>query len=454
MPQRVACRLLGVGDMDIQSARMMRRKWLTALAAVTLVGGLGGCDPSERDVDPEVLPPPGELAKSDKERLTLPAAPGDLAEAVRGQNDLGLELFRKLGGSEPNLFLSPVSISTALSMTYAGAAGDTALAFEQVLGSGLPPERFHRAMNELDRELAARGTSARAADGKPFRLRSTNQLFTQVGFPLELPFLDTLALEYGAGVRLLDFSTQPEPSREAINGWVDGRTEGRIPELLPQGTIDSLTRLVLVNAIYFNAAWKHPFEENATVTGDFHTLAGGVKQVPFMRSALLSARAAEVNGTEVVELAYDGDELSMLIVMPPAGGLPALEASLDSAAVEGFVAALKGESLDLSMPAFETRTSADLSAALQALGLANAFGPAADFTGMNKDAELYIGGVIHEAFVKVNEAGTEAAAATAVVIRTTSVPQSRPVVLDRPFFFAIRDHATGALLFVGRIGEP
>ena len=423
----------------------------TALVAAAALA-LSACAGSG---DPELIAPPGDLAASDKERLTLPAAPGDLDEAVRGQNDLGLQLFRAVSGKDPNVFLSPLSISTALSMTYGGAANDTAKAFETVLGSGLPSDRHHRAMNELDRELASRGKGAKAADGKAFRLRSTNQLFSQKGFQLELPFLDTLAQEYGAGVRLLDFVEQPEPSREAINEWVEERTEGRIPELLAQGTIDSLTRLVLVNAIYFNAAWKTAFEPSQTADGDFHTLAGPVKQVPFMKGALLPARAAQLNnGTELVELPYDGDELSMLIVMPPSGDLPALEASLDAAMVEGFVAALKQEALDLSMPSFEARTSADLSAALAELGLAPAFSSGADFTGMHKTAELYISGVIHEAFVKVNEAGTEAAAATAVVIRTTSVPQSRAVVLDRPFFFAIRDNATGALVFVGRIGEP
>ncbi len=240
----------------------------------------------------------------------------------------------------------------------------------------------------------------------------------------------------------------------AINDWVDAKTERRIRELLPEGSIDTLTRLVLVNAIYFNAAWRVPFEESSTRPGTFHTQAGGTKQVPFMNHSLLPARAAQVGGTEVIELPYDGNELSMLILMAAPGQHEALEASLDAAAVDGFVAALKSEHLDLSLPKFEARTSADLSTPLKELGLAQAFTRAADFSGMSDAADLHITGVMHEAFVKVNEKGTEAAAATAVIVGTTSIPMSRTVTVDRPFFFAIRDNATGALVFVGRIGEP
>ncbi|MFN7131490.1 MAG: serpin family protein [Myxococcales bacterium] len=397
---------------------------------------------------------PGELAASDKSRLAVQAPQADLAAAVKGHNAFAFELYRRLTRDGENLFFSPTSIVTALSMTYAGAAGDTEKAFATVLGSALAQPAHHRAMNDLDAQLNGRGQNARAADGQPFRLRSTNQLFAQKGYPFETPFLDTLATEYGANVRLLDFVAETEPSRLAINDWVAQKTEDRIKNLLSPGIITADTRLVLVNAIYFNASWRQPFEPAATREGDFHKADGSTTRAHFMRDSALRTRAAQVNGVEVFELPYDGNELSMLVLVPPAGGLAALEASLDAAQLDAYVQALQSETLELSFPRFETRTTASLSKPLQDMGLAVAFGSGADFTAMSRNGGLAITDVAHQAFVKVNEKGTEAAAATAVVVGETSLPVARPLVVDRPFVFAIRDHATGALVFVGRIVAP
>lgn len=403
--------------------------------------------------DPHVAPP-GEVAASDKERLAAPAPPADLQKAVAGQNELAFDLYRGLAKDGENLFLSPVSISTALSMTYAGAAGGTAAAFEQVLGSGLAASAHHRAMNDLDAQLASRGQNVKGADGKAFRLTAANQLFAQKAFAFEVPFLDTLAQEYGANVRLLDFESAADPSRVAINEWVAKKTEDRIDELLPQGSINDGTRMVLVNAIYFNAAWRDAFEESATMDGDFHKADGTTVQVPMMKHPDLATRAAQVNGVEVFELPYDGDELSMLVILPPKGQLPTEEAALSSAQLDTYVAALASEHLELSFPRFELRTSANLVEPLAALGLGPAFSDAADFSAMSTADRLSITGVVHEAFVKVNEKGTEAAAATGVIVGVTSVPVTRAMVVDRPFVFAIRDNATGAVVFVGRVVDP
>lgn len=397
--------------------------------------------------------PPGEQVASNLPRELTAAPSADVTQAASNNADFAFDLYRKLVTGDDNLFFSPHSISVALAMTYGGSNGGTKTAFETTMKQSLTDSAYHRAMNDLDRQLESRGQGAKAADGKAFRLTVANQLFAQRDFSFETPYLDLLAQEYGASVRLLNFAEQPELSRQSINAWVETRTENRIKELLAQGTVGSDTVAVLVNAIYFNAAWKTPFEPAETRNADFHQLDGTRASVSMMHVGDVSARAATVNGTEVVELPYDGDELSALILMPPAGQLPALESSLTSAHLKTLTAGLRGESLELSMPKFELRTSTSLAGPLKDLGLGVIFGGEADFSKMSK-ARLEVSDVIHQAFVKVNEAGTEAAAATAVVIRVTSLPSTRPLVLDRPFMMLIRDNATGAIVFAGRIAAP
>ncbi|MBX7115096.1 MAG: serpin family protein [Myxococcaceae bacterium] len=401
----------------------------------------------------EEIPAPGTVVGSEKQRLVVSAPPADLKQAVAGQTDFAFDLYRQLASEgSKNLFFSPYSVSVALSMTYAGAAGNTKKAFEDVFASNLPADRFHRSMNDLDAQLSSRGQGAKAADGQPFRLKVANQLFAQQDYTFETPFLDTLAVEYGANVRLMDFVTAAEPSRIAINEWVEDKTEDRIKDLLPAGSITRDSRAVLVNAIYFNASWKVQFEESATQNDAFHGVNGD-KSVPFMRNGDLRVPNATVDGTELVELPYDGEELSMLVMMPPAGGLHALELSLTNAKLADYRQALHHSALELSMPKFEMTVSTNLNEPLKNLGLGPAFDHA-DFSAMSKVEDLAISGVLHKAFVKVNEKGTEAAAATAVIVGATSVPVTRPVVLNQPFVFAIIDKATAAVVFVGRVTEP
>jgi serpin B len=399
---------------------------------------------------------PGDRVGSAALRVTDPAPQGDVAAAVAGHAHLALDLHRALAaGEEGNLFFSPASIAFALSMTYAGAAGDTATAFRDTLHVTLDEARYHRAMNDLDRQLESRGSGATGADGQPFRLGLVNQLFAQKGFPFEAPFLDVLAQEYGADVRLLDFVTATEAARVAINEWVARETEDRIPELLAEGVLDALTRAVLVNAIYFNAAWDIPFRESATASRPFTLLDGTIASVPTMWNGDLPVRAAQVSGVEVVELPYDGGELSMVLLVPPAGEFLAFERQLTAAGLQAMIAALGPEHISLTLPRFEVRTSASLRAPLVQLGLGVAFDElAADFSRMSAGADLCVKDVVHQAWVKVNEAGTEAAAATAVVVGVTSLPVIRPVAVDRPFLFLVRDHATGAIVFLGRVVRP
>jgi serpin B len=402
---------------------------------------------------PVSSPAPGELAASKKQRITSAAPSGDLDQTVAGNNDFAADLYRGLATGNENLAFSPYSISTALAMTYAGARNDTQKAFETTMHLGLAPDAFHRAMNTLDLALQSRGVGAKGKDGKAFRLNVNNQLFAQKGYSLEAPFLDTLAVEYGSGVRLLDFLKSPEPSRTSINAWVSGNTGGLIAELLPEKSITEDTRLVLVNTLYFNAAWQTPFDPNNTSQGDFTLLDGSAKKVPMMVGLNFSGAKAQVDGVDVVELPYDGGEVSMVLLVPPAGKLGDFEKALSAAKLKDLLGALQPGSIGVRLPKFEVRTHASLAEQLKKLGLGVAFGPGADFSGINGNLELYIGDVLHEAVVKTDEAGTEAAAATAVEMRAGSVSIPSYVDVNRPFLFLIRDQS-GAVTFLGRVVNP
>lgn len=415
------------------------------LAAVTAVAVSSACGLPN-------APAPGDLVKSDKARITQAAPQADVDQTVDDGTAFAFDVYRKLDATAENLAFSPWSVATALSMTYPGAKGDTLKAFEKTMHISLPADRYHRAMNTIDLALESRGQGASGKDGKPFRLRSNNQLFAQKGMTLVPDFLDVLAQEYGAGVRLLDFAAKPEPSRKLINEWIDTNTEHLIPELLQQGTISSDTRLTLVNTLYFNAAWKKPFEHNKTAPGEF-TLANGSKiRVSMMAGEDIALRSATVDGVDVLELPYSGDEVSMLVLVPAAGKLAELEQSLDGAKIRNYVSKLQDRTVGVKLPKFEARTQARLDEILKALGLGVAFSGDADFSGMTTGERLAITAVVHEAVVKTDEAGTEAAAATAVVVGRVSIPEY--VEVNRPFVFLVRDRATGAVLFVGRIAHP
>ena len=399
--------------------------------------------------------PPGEMVQSAKPRVTVPAVPrADLAELVAGNSAFAFELYQQAREEPGNIFCSPYSISLALAMTYAGARGETEQQMADALHFTLPQERLHTAFNALDLELAGRGEGAAGADGEGFRLNIVNRLWGQVDYVFLAEFLDVLAENYGAGLCLLDFANEPEPSRLEINDWVSDQTEGRIEDLLLPGAISSLTRLVLTNAIYFNAAWDAPFDEDLTNDGPFHLLDGSTVSAAMMRQEETLGYAAG-DGWQAVELLYDGEELSMVILLPDAGHFEEFERTLGAVQFSGLLASLTPERIDLSMPRFTFEWSTSLKDVLSALGMPIAFGGAADFSGMTGRPELFIDNVLHKAFVAVSEEGTEAAAATAVVMNLTAAPPAaRVVTVDRPFVFLIRDIETGAILFVGRVVDP
>jgi serpin B len=387
-----------------------------------------------------------------------PIKDGSLSEQallVEGNSAFAFELYQALKGEEGNLFYSPYSISLALAMTYAGARNETAEQMADTLHFLLEQDRLHPAFNWLDAELASRDEGAAGKDGEGFRLNIVNAIWGQKDYEFLPDFLDVLAKNYGTGLRILDFITETEKSRLTINDWVSNQTEGRIEDLIPPGAIDALTRFVLTNAIYFNAAWAYPFDEDITADGPFYLLDGGQVIVPMMKQTE-SFGYTEGKGYQAVELLYDGGELSMVILLPEAGNFEAFEEGLQSQQVDAIINDLQDTRVTLTMPQFEFDSEFRLNDTLAEMGMRDAFSPGdADFSGMTGNRELYISDVIHKAFVAVDEAGTEAAAATAVIMKRVAVPKPPvEVTLDHPFIFLIRDIETGAILFVGRVMNP
>ncbi len=419
------------------------RKAVLTLMATALVLSMAGCAPTAA----------ADEVKSDAPRDSATSLPvNELTELVDGNTMFAFDLYRQVIGNSENVFFSPYSVSMALAMTYAGAREETAKEMAGAMQFYLPQASLHPAFNYLDRQLAMRGEGAQGKDGEGFRLNVVNAIWGQRDHRFESGFLDMLARNYGAGLRVLDFKTQPEPSRETINRWVEEQTESRIKDLIPQGAIDPLTRLVLTNAVYFNAAWASQFEKSATTQGLFHNLDG-----PEVMASMMHQTAhfgyLRANGFTALELPYDGRELSMVVLLPDEGLFRTFETSIDGDTLRHVEQGLQSTRVALTMPKFRVETSFGLKEALKALGMVSAFDPSsADFSGMDGTRDLYITDVVHKAFVEVDESGTEAAAATAVVVGQTSVPADPiEVSLDRPFLFLIRDVQTGTVLFLGRV---
>ena len=422
----------------------MRKKILVLLVSAVLLGLLG-CSQAVS----------GQLIQSDKPRDTSPMVDKtELEKLVDGNNAFAFDLYQVLKQKESNLFYSPYSISEALAMTYAGARGETEKDMAEALNFILSQERLHPAFNSLDLQLKQRGEGAKGKDDKGFRLHVVNAIWGQKGYEFLEEFLDVLAQNYGAGLRILDFVNETEQSRLTINNWVSDQTEERIKDLIPPGAINQLTRLVLTNAIYFNAAWQYPFDEDATSDGLFNLLSNSKVTVPMMKQTE-SFRYTEGADYQAVELPYDGQELSMVILLPKAGQYKAFEEKLDAEVVKSILAKLETREVALTMPKFEYESSFGLKEALKTLDMGIAFSSDADFSGMNGKRDLFIQDVLHKAFVSVDEAGTEAAAATAVIVGLTALPpEPVAVTIDRPFIFFIRDMPTDSIIFVGRVLNP
>jgi serpin B len=386
-------------------------------------------------------------------------ASGDQAKLVAGNTAFAFDLYHGIAAttSRDNLFYSPYSVSLALAMTYAGASGTTAAELASALHFTLPPANLDSAFDQLDLAIQAKPAGATGADGAPFAIRIADSLWGDKRVSFQQGFVDTLARDYGAALRQVDFVEQPSASEAAINQWVANATNDKIDPLLGAGDITPDTRFVIVNAVYFNASWSTQFVPNGTQTKTFTRANGSTVSVPMMFSDKAATRYAKGTNWQAVELPYSGGTTSMVIVVPDAGALQAVEQGLSGDFFAGVTGALGYESVELTMPRFKIHGgSVSLARELQALGMKTAFDPhAANFSAMIPAGGIFIGNVVHQAFVDVDESGTEAAAATAVIGVGTAIEQpSVTVIADHPFFFFIRDVATNTILFVGREGDP
>lgn len=450
----------------------MKRLSVLAVAIALVAGCVGGSSPSPQPTLTPVpsatssLPTPTPTASAspavsaaDLVKATVPrssADPARAAAAAEALNAFGFDLYAKLASGTGNIVMSPASVALALSMARAGARGSTADQMDTVL-HGIGSNELGDAINALDAALGSRSGTFKDGGGvdHDVLVRIANAVFSQRDMALEAAYLDTLASRFGSGVWSVDFAADPEAARQEINAWVATQTEQRIPEILRPGQITAATRLALANAIYLKAPWLNPFDKSATASGTFSLLDGSSVQVPMMH---LQARLDYAAGDSwrAVELPYVGGSLAMTLIVPD--DLASFEANLDAATLDEVVGALRRASLILTMPTFDTESRIELSAMLQALGMPVPFDPArADFSGITTEERLFIGFVIHQANITVDEAGTEAAAATVVGMDTSGGgPPPTPIELNinRPFLFVLRDVPTGAIVFMGRVVNP
>ncbi len=383
--------------------------------------------------------------------LGLAAQAAEPVAVVDGNTAFACGLYQQVKAKDGNLFLSPHSISTALAMTWGGARGDTEKEMAAVLGFGaLGQAEVHPAFARLQADLNA---VQKKGDVK---LAIANSIWPSKDYPFVPAYMDLLKQQYGVSVTPQDYAGATEAARAAINGWVEERTQKKITELVPQGILDPLTRLVLVNAIYFKGDWAAKFNKDNTSDQPFHVEKGAPVQAPLMYQHG-RFRYGAPEGLQVLELPYAGNALSMVVLLPAKGKpLAQVEAALNAGNLKLWTGRLRPVEMDVHLPRFKTTCFLELNQPLQAMGMRKPFGDDSDLTGMGgRRGDLYIKAVLHKAFVEVNEEGTEAAAATAVVVNERSMPMAPPVFrADRPFLFLIRDNASGSILFLGRITDP
>jgi len=401
-------------------------------------------------------------AKAAQSEVARPAPPPDVKAVADANNRFALDLYGKLKNGDENLFFSPYSISTALAMTYAGARTSTAEEMAKTLHFDLPAERLHSAYAEMIRDLneAGLGTAEPGEAGKKgdFQLSVANRLWGQKGEQFLKEFLDLTERSYGAGLSEVDYVGDTEGARKTINDWVEKQTADKIKELIKQGVLNAATRLVLTNAIYMKAEWLAKFKKQDTNPAPFFAAGGKEIQVPTMHQTSILGYA-EMDNLQALELTYKGNRLSMIILLPEQkNGLAGLEKRLTPNNLSQWLAQLKPQKVRVALPKFKATREFSLAQVLQSLGMTKAFdGNQADFSGMNGKKNLFISAVVHKAFVNVDEEGTEAAAATAVVMKLTAAPMPERIPefrADHPFVFLIRDRVSGAILFMGRVAEP
>ncbi len=393
-------------------------------------------------------------ARSNANRATVDTAAA--MDAAQAMNDFGFDIYAALraAGSGSNLVFSPASIGVALAMARPGARGVTADQMDAVMHS-LGADAMANGIGSLDLLLNSRSGTVRGPDGdsRDVTLTLANATFAQRDEEWEQAYLDALAERFGAGVRLVDYKADFEAARGQINSWVSQQTNSRIPQLLGPGTLDTLTRLVLVNAIYLKAPWLVPFDAGSTTSADFTKADGSTVQAQMM-SVFGDFAYAKGDGWQAVELPYIGNKLAMTLILP--ADFAAFAQSLDSAKFSDVVESLAAKEGTVALPRFNFETKTELAELLAGMGMTNAFDSGtADFSGMTTQEPLFIRRVVHQANISVDEKGTEAAAATAVVVSGDAGPiDPFNIRFDRPFIFALRDLETGAVVFLGQLTDP
>jgi len=377
----------------------------------------------------------------------------DVFTIAKESNEFAVDLYGKLSTTPGNLFFSPASVASAFAMAYAGARGLTATEMASTLHFALPPDRLHPAMGALLAQLNGPHDS--------YELHMANALWAEKDQHFLPDYTSLMKRDYGAGFQPVDFKANPEAARALINNWVAQQTQQKILDLVPLGSVTPLTRLILTNAIYFKAAWASQFSKSQTQNEDFHLSATKTVKADLMHLAK-GGQYFRGPAFQALELPYKGNELSMIVLLPDApDGLPVLEKFLTATNLDKWIASLEYEGkIIVTFPRFKITQQFELSSALEALGLKRAFQlSAADFSAITGDKSVFISAAIHKAYIDVDEEGTEAAAATAIAMAGAAMrqgPPPPPIVFraDHPFLFLIRDNATGAILFLGRLTDP
>ncbi|MBN2440874.1 MAG: hypothetical protein JXJ04_06000 [Spirochaetales bacterium] len=378
---------------------------------------------------------------------------GELKSVVDGNNLFAFDCFHGLKGDDGNLFFSPVSISYAFGMCVAGANGNTASQIADTMHFNLQEERLHNAFNGLEIALTSEQDEPPGVMGDNLKLHIANSTWGQQGYYFVPDYLDILATHYGAAMNTVDFISEPEPCRLLINSWVSEETENRINDLIPEGAISPVTRLVLTNAIYFKANWFDPFNAADTQAGLFNRLDGTIVPAQMMFQITTSPFYEVPGEYKAVKLRYQGEKNnSMIIILPENGFYTDFENNFSLNQLTEMKEAMIPHNVHLTLPQFSFGWANSLKNLLQDLGMTDAFNSSlADFSGINGERNLFIGDVFHQSFVAVDEKGTEASAATAIVFPESSMPDEATMTIDHPFIFLIVNDDTGAILFLGRV---
>lgn len=434
------------------------KKILPILIAISLLL-ISGCSLDEDTMNEKPAESHQQFVTSPLEREIAPKIDIAAVELLTSDNTaFALAFYDQINQGDKNIIFSPISLSVALSMTLAGAEGSTEQGMLQALQFSIPEEQVHPAFNALMLmiEDSQNAIEEDTEDGY-FQLNIANSIWGQTGFDFKESFLDTLAVNYGSGLYNVDFIDDPDGSGEAINQWIEDETEEKIQDLIPPGTIKQTTRLVLANAIYFNGSWRYPFNKAATSEAPFYLMDGSEIIVDMMQLSGNHLQYNQGNNYQIIQLPYLSTDFVMTVIVPDQNTFVDFEKDLSPEQLSLMLASLEPKLVNLQMPKFDFETMTNANDTLKALGMGEAFSAeTADFSGMTEAEELFITDVLHKATITVDEAGTEAAAATVVIVGIKSAPIDDPItlVIDRPFLFMIQHQPTCSILFMGRVLQP